>query len=531
MGSLSIHLPPSILAIVRQTIDYHSSRRCFTAFASDSLGAVLAESRPRSVFIAPWDREALEVINWKHLNLDALAGVTRTPIAEEPDEFLVQKYTGLPRLSMHGLDDLTKSNQTIIAWSGKDNSNFSISIPGIVSLYDTIAYQDRLCSRQISNLSRPSSRLRILYAASEPSHNYCRQASALDLRRFSPRLLTVHPEVDRFSLSGFDIHEHANKSVADFFYILQHIDVDLIHMHCTMNIYYQAMVTKLISRCPVVVEFNDISSFFFSRNMYEFLFGKNQYTLESYSEDFLRTRMTGLIFQTYGSKKLFLKGVKNQSASIVFPPLPNRKRARPIPKRPKAPYRLVYAGVVSPSSAPRDIFGDIQLLPVFELLLKQGFLVDVYANRAGHPPEFYQDYMYLAYKNSNFRFLPPRNPDDLASICDSCHFGLMLYDFSCVRVGRSHLSTILPTKFMTYLEYGLPIIVSDRLESVAHLVSRYQLGFVIKKGDLSFVSEIVNSKSYEQILESFLAGREQLYVNDRITILESFFSKAAERQL
>jgi hypothetical protein len=99
----------------------------------------------------------------------------------------------------------------------------------------------------------------------------------------------------------------------------------------------------------------------------------------------------------------------------------------------------------------------------------------------------------------------------------------MVYDFTSTGVGRRHFETILPTKMMTYIEAGIPLLVSEELEAVAEFVREYELGLVVPPNGLGRVAEIVAERPYEEILRRFMAGRERAHMGLEIGRLAEFY--------
>lgn len=194
-------------------------------------------------------------------------------------------------------------------------------------------------------------------------------------------------------------------------------------------------------------------------------------------------------------------------------------------------WRLVFAGGIPPYGArhPHALFGDAQLLPVAEALVAQGLQVDVYLNPcmvpASRPQENYPEYYALQERRLGFRFQVGLLPEQLAPHIASYHFGLMLYDFTGSRVGDLHFKAVIPSKLFQYLEAGLPVLVSARLQSVCALVHRYGIGLVIEEGGLADVARRLRACDYARLRSNVLRAREALSMESQISRLEALYEQ------
>jgi len=525
-------IPDNILKVLLDVVQTYSSRRCHAQYVMQTLKVLLSESRNNYVYLAPMDQEAYELIDWPKLTTLGFAGLAVADANIENENYAGFLEKKINCVSLERLLGDKDEKTVVVCWTGKNNTWFQPKEKGLISLYDTVAYQEQLCRPIIESLSRSSSRQKILYGCSVPMYNFARQVGALDTERYDCRLLTVHPSYEEYPVQGFTTKAHAFGSIADFFYIISQVEVDLIHVYCTMNLYYQAMVAKLLASCPVVFEFNDTSSFFYSQQMFEYLYGRKSYLLETFAENFICCKMDGVIFQTKRGMKYQEKARGKLSPHIIFPPLPLKRRYHRITKKTCGfPMKLVYAGVIAPSCVPYEIYGDIQLRPVIDMLLEQDFIVDVYANDLMQFEDHYDEYRYLSATCSRFGFYQRIHPDDVSSVLTDYHFGLMVYDFTRTKVGRKHFETILPTKMMTYIEAGIPIIISEELKAVADIVEKYSLGIVVTKGKNCEISSLVRQQPYERVVERFRKGRDRLDIGRSIHVLSGFYERVTKGQV
>ena len=108
-------------------------------------------------------------------------------------------------------------------------------------------------------------------------------------------------------------------------------------------------------------------------------------------------------------------------------------------------------------------------------------------------------------------------------------FGLMLYDFAGVRIGRQHLSEVVPSKFFHYLELGLPVLVSPELQAVAALVRRHDLGLVVPRSRVSRLAALLHThiRRYPAWIRNLESFRTRFSMSQQVAGLESWYQDLA----
>jgi len=180
------------------------------------------------------------------------------------------------------------------------------------------------------------------------------------------------------------------------------------------------------------------------------------------------------------------------------------------------PIRLVFVGGIPPDNKPDRVFRDAKLRDVVDNLLQGPFYVTILNNpqllRGGGIKSRYPYFTTLASHNQRFRFetgFPPWRLKDHARYFD---YGLMLYSFSNVGISKLHYQNVLPTKFFTYMEMGIPVIVSDDMTAVSRIVHENELGLVISRRDLKDLDMILDDSraEYGRFINNIKAYRQRL---------------------
>ena len=109
--------------------------------------------------------------------------------------------------------------------------------------------------------------------------------------------------------------------------------------------------------------------------------------------------------------------------------------------------------------------------------------------------------------NSQFVFRPFYPHSDLKAV-------LCLPDLAIISVGRNADALLVPSKFFSYCSYGIPMLfIGPRDHTLAKIISRYELGFVVENGDISTLFNVLNSLDRETLSTGFEIGFSK-YIRD-----------------
>ena len=385
----------------------------------------------------------------------------------------------------------------------------------------------------ISYINQPSHKKKIIYICYSPTFNLVRQSIYLRrTEKFETVLITETPWLGDFTEKYFD-----TVYVYDSYYtlsnILKEVQPYLIHVLGSIcHTEYFVILARLLSKSVVVSEFYDVASLCVSKEDAGEIWGKADAELGFFSERFACGRSDGLVL-----------GYSPEAAEI----LRNRYDIR-IPMLEFHSYvcdkftsgdnsnysdvdgriHIVYGGMVAPSHIPEKCFGDTQFHRLIETIIKQGIYFDIYLTpqyNALRVKQLFGDYMLMAKKNPLFNFKRGLSPDEAPKEFSKYDFGAMIYLFDRGTSLEEHNQTRLPTKVFTYLEAGLPILISEEFQYVAMLVKEYEIGIVISRKDLDNLHEIINSYDIGKLRDNVKKARKELSMNKHIGRLITFYEQ------
>jgi len=197
----------------------------------------------------------------------------------------------------------------------------------------------------------------------------------------------------------------------------------------------------------------------------------------------------------------------------------------------QGPVKLAFAGSLAASNLPHSVFGDVKLFGLIGELTGQGLEFHIFLN----PYQFadakgpFWDYFHLAEAEPLFRIHPGVAPDLLpARLAALAHYGSMLYRFPAgFEILPRHFATIIPSKFFSYLEAGLPVLVNREFTGVCDLVREHGLGVIVDQADLPRLAEILATADHAALCRNVARYRERNSMDARIGELEALFPGAA----
>ena len=131
----------------------------------------------------------------------------------------------------------------------------------------------------------------------------------------------------------------------------------------------------------------------------------------------------------------------------------------------------------------------------------------------------------MAQKNPLFKFEKGVPPDEVTKIFSMYDFGTMVSFFHQGTFLDVHNHNRLPGRLFTYLEAGLPMIVSEEMQYLSRIIKEYEIGIVVSQKDLDNLPVIINSYDREKLKTNVKRAREELSMKRHIKRLVAFYEE------
>lgn len=360
-----------------------------------------------------------------------------------------------------------------------------------------LAAQKRLARETLAELDLSRT---ILFAGVYTYFNFCKLSLTLRGKGFRTAFLCLNPSNQAFKQGFFDVVLDAGGNLELFYSLLAMVHCKAVHFQGWLGLHCFVAAAAMLSASPLVTEFNDLPQYCFSDEEYDRLFGAGEAALEKRAVRLALTRSVGVALNyRQGSAGVLLDAAPASTPVIHLHshPLPNL--FADMTPASEARRSVVFCGTLNPSHYPAPPFGDVQLLGLIRELTAQGIAFHVFMNpyqRKGERGAFW-DYEYFARQEPLFTLHDGVSPERLSEAIGGLGWGSMLHRFPAdFAVLSPHMENMLPTKFFSYLEAGLPVLVSSRIAAVAELVREHGLGLVVDQEDFSRLGELLDKADY-----------------------------------
>ncbi len=395
-------------------------------------------------------------------------------------------------------------------------------------------YNERINIKDIiSRINQPSPKRKILYISPIPTFNLLRQSIYLkNSGEFETIILMESPWLGSFVEKYFDT-VYVYDSIYALVNILKKVNPYIIHvLGCSYYSEYFSILAKLLSKCKVVFEFFDIPSLSIPKEDLIEMHGKANAELIYFSEKFACEKSDGLIIGYSSEAHEILKNRYHIKAPMLeFHPYvceefisdSNGKYSDLDGKT-----HLVYGGNVAPSHSWERLLGDVMFHSLVEKVTKQGIYFDIYCTPHSSSIKFkreFWDYILMAKKSELFKFEKGVPLNEATKKFAKYDFGAMIYLYDRGTFLKEHNSTRLPGKFFTYIESGLPIIISEEVGYGAKIVKEYEIGIVISQKDLDNLPQIIGRYDRNKLKANVKRAQKELSMERHIGQLVSFYEE------
>jgi hypothetical protein len=218
---------------------------------------------------------------------------------------------------------------------------------------------------------------------------------------------------------------------------------------------------------------------------------------------------------------------KNVMSPKVFFPAYLSKDLYVYPALDKNRKKFVYIGTVLSPFLHTQELGATNFFPhFFNAFLNQGYSVDIYSTQLSQL--IVREYNELCPKKENSARLCLKQGNVLDKLLKKIQgqygWGLVLQ--KKVKNNKKILyKQGFPSKILTYLALGIPIIISDIMEYGAAFVKEHEIGIVINENELDNLKIRLEQSNYEKFVENILSLREKLALENKKSQLVEAFMK------
>lgn len=340
-----------------------------------------------------------------------------------------------------------------------------------------------------------------------------------------------HLEVDQIDPS-FDVTLNAQNSLLICLQLTEQLKPDLICVqeHYATGNYLPLLIALAFPKHKVIGEFYDFLALTFDDPMIlneESYWHKNDVKLAVEAESWCIENLTGIVTKESGP---VLSEFLKKAQVLKFPPFISKNFHLAPRANCHQPARLIWAGRITESRLSSIMYGDNQIIDVFQDLVKLGFPVTAYTTSKDpvYLKNNYQDYLELAKQDLFDLNLAMPIHDLLKLMAEKYDYGLLL-GRPCPNTQQliSHKVTV-SAKLSTYLAAGLPVIIGSYLEIMAKWVSDNGLGIVVDTFDIKTLPGLIKQADYQAMTDNIIQYREVHHLENAVSRFNQFFRDCSE---
>lgn len=369
----------------------------------------------------------------------------------------------------------------------------------------------------------------ILFAGVYTYFNFSRYSLALRKKGWKTVYLCLNKSNTSFRSGHFDAVIHASGDIELFYALMAEVEWTGIYFQAWLGLHPFAAAAAALEPGRTVVEFNDLPSYIMTRETFDTTFEQGKYDREQTAIREILDSCKGAVFNLVsGGEQTLLSEAPTRSAVRNFHSYPCPDFFTSPNGLPEEPIRIGFAGSLSPSHLPDSVFGDVKLFGLIQELNRQGLEFHVFMNpyQFANPKGEFWDYFHMAQRNPLFRVHPGVEPDALSGrLASMAHYGSMVYRFPTdFEVLAKHFQCMVPTKFFSYLEAGLPVLISREFTGLCELVEEHGVGVIVSQSEIESLKSRLETVDHAQLCRNVIRYREANSMEARISELESLLT-------
>jgi hypothetical protein len=314
-------------------------------------------------------------------------------------------------------------------------------------------------------------------------------------------------------------------------YLLKEVECISIYVQSWVGWFFLPVFIDLITKAKVFCNVNDSSILLFDEveNFLLLGFSKENAIFDIECEKYLYKKLS-LVTHPYKDID-FTEGVPSNKSSFYFPCYPLNEFIHNNKRTSLDVVSLVFIGGIPFDVKDNSIFKDAKMRGVVQHTIEQNINMTILNNPLMTESEVslqskYKFFSNLSKNSKKFNFKSGYPPWSLYKHTQNFSYGIMLYDFSDILISNRHIGSIVPTKFFTYMEIGIPVIVVDEMEAVANIVLENNLGIVIPYKQIADLNKIINSRyiEYDGFISSISSYNKENNIETKIDDLLTYFN-------
>jgi hypothetical protein len=390
--------------------------------------------------------------------------------------------------------------------------------------------------RDINHLIIDNPEKTIVFCCRSFNLNQTKLVSAVKEKGYSTILISfaslISGSVDIASVSSLFDYIYLPPSYAEYRNVMRNISPSCVHYTGHMFHCHDAMLARLYSHAPFIFEYNDMTSVAFDPETYRRLKGEAAAEIEFWCERFVCEHADGIIYKDSDAAFDDLHRRYNISApSLQFQTYVSRTHHHHMPEdglSDERPIRLVYAGGVHGNSDKRNdgYYLTRSLLDIASVLTRQGFQFDIYNSYDPNGSGF-EDFCSLSEEDPLFNYHPPVLSEELPAVLSDYDYAWYGLDFSRAVASEQFYHNCFGSKFWSYVEAGLPIIISKEHGYMAEMAADLGVGIPFGMEDLPDLGRLIARYDYREMKKNLEKVQNEYSMERRIERLLAFYARAA----
>ena len=362
-----------------------------------------------------------------------------------------------------------------------------------------------------------SQKKQIVFVKRHPQIRIFKEAYALKKKYPDYELILIANKIDHSLFQTIFDRIYHFKDHRELSWLIKQFSPLVFHVHAEPNAEPAVVIEN--SKYPVIYDVYDFSGIRYGlENLNE-----TERTYEKYSLE----NADAIVFKFHSS---ILNYYREKGYKIDVPVLTYLDYCLPeyfVNSEPLHSFNLTYTGVLNPSNMPREKYGNNQYIDFVKAIVTQEIGFHIFINKWQIEEESaYEDYLELSRKNPflTFNFALPQI--ELQRKISKFHFGCSLHDFSVTNHHPLFGETSIGNKLSTYLEAGLPIIVSSNLKYNLQVVEELGIGLGVKLNELEGLRKNLESLDYKKLKNKVCSVRENEFsALNNVHSLMNFYKK------